>query len=117
MRSVMPRVRHRELGLLAVVAVTVLALGLFVARDVRQSAEDTRLLYARLSNGLDLIDDLQFNTQEVRRILLYALHTSDANLQVEYADQSRKVDAEVQKLLDDATTVITAPARAPCSTR
>lgn len=109
MPAVMPRVRHRELGLLTLVAVTVLALGLFVARDFRQSAEDTRQLYGRLSDGLDLIDNLQFNTQEVRRILLYALHTSDANLQVEYADQSREADAQVKKLLDGAATVITAP--------
>src|SRR5215212_7021438 len=91
-------VRRSELTLLAAVALTVLALGAIIARDLRQSAGDASQLYERLSRGLNLIDELQFNAQEVRRILLYALHTSDANLQLRYAEQSRDAGLHVQTL-------------------
>jgi signal transduction histidine kinase/CheY-like chemotaxis protein len=93
--------RLRELMLLGALAVTVVALGSIVARDLRQSARDVRELNTRLSAGLNLIDALQFNTQEVRRILLYALYTSDANLQLEYAEQSRNANTRVEQLLDE----------------
>jgi hypothetical protein len=92
------RLRHHELALLAVVIVTVPALGAIVARDLRQSARDATALYEHLASSLDLVDELQFRTQEVRRTLLYALHTSDANLQLQYAEQSRAAEREVQQL-------------------
>lgn len=101
MRNLMSRIRHQELGLLAGVAITVLAFGVIVARDLRQSADDASHLHDRLSSGLNLINDLQFQMQEVRRILLYALHTSDANRQLDYAEQSRAADARVRALLND----------------
>jgi len=101
----LPRVRYHELVLLALVAVTVLTLGWIIARDFRQSAEDASQLYGRLAEGLELIEELQFNTQEVRRILLYALHTSDANRQLQYAEQSRAADAHVQQLLEHPGTL------------
>ncbi len=109
MQGLLSRVRNRELVLLTAIVVTAVTLGWFVARDFRHAAENAGQLYQRLANGLDLIDELQFNTQEVRRIVLYALHTSDANQQLAYAEQSREVDAYVQKLLDDASEVMTAP--------
>ena len=109
MRPLLVRIRHRELGLLLFVVLAAIGLGSVVARDVRRSADDARQVHRRLSDGLDLIENLQFSTQEVRRILLYALHTSNANRQLQYAEQSRAVDAEVHKLLRDARTVITAP--------
>jgi hypothetical protein len=86
----------RHVMLLAVITVTVLGLGWVVGTDLRQSAQGASRLYDRLAQGLDLIHELQYNTQEVRRILLYALYTSDANLQLEYAEQSRAADARVQ---------------------
>jgi PAS domain S-box-containing protein len=96
----LPRVTLRDLGLLGGIAVAVLTLGWIVARDLRLSVEHTSRLQERLSQGLNLIDDMQFQAQEVRRILLYALHTSDANLQVEYADQSRASSTHLQRVLD-----------------
>ena len=89
----------RELMLLAAIAVSVVALGIVVARDLRQSARDASELNRRLSAGLTLIDDLHFETQEVRRILLYALYTSDANLQLRYAEESRAASHRVEGLL------------------
>jgi len=83
-------------ALLAAATLTVVALGWVVARDFRQSAEAANQLYVRFGAGLDLIDDMLFETEEVRRILLYALHTLDANRQLEYVDQSRAAEARVR---------------------
>ena len=85
--------------MLATVALAAVALGIMVAGDLRQAARDASELNRILSGGLSLIDDLHFETQEVRRILLYALYTSDANLQLQYADQSRVASARVDQLL------------------
>jgi PAS domain S-box-containing protein len=112
MSTALPRLRYREATVLAVVTVLVLALGWVIARDVRQWPETASRLYARLAQGLDLIDKLQFTTQEVRRILLYALHTSDANVQLGYAEQSRAADVEVQRLLDASANTAPAATRA-----
>ncbi len=103
------RMRHREVGLLASVTVIVLALGWITARDLRRSAEDASQLYERLSRGLDVINELQYSTQEVRRTLLYPLHTSNANLQLQYAEQSRAADLQVATLLERSAVVIGTP--------
>jgi signal transduction histidine kinase/CheY-like chemotaxis protein len=108
-----PRVRHREVILLGVLAMIVLALGWVVARDLRRSAEDARQLYQHLASGLDFIDDLQFNIQETRRTLLYALHTTDANRQLKYADQSRAAEATVNALLARESALTNAPNTRP----
>jgi signal transduction histidine kinase len=112
-RAGRPRVRHREVILLGILAMTVLALGWVVARDLRRSADDARQLYQHLANGLDFIDDLQFNIQETRRTLLYALHTTDANRQLTYADQSRAAEATVNALLVRESALTDTPTTQP----
>src|SRR5262245_8465411 len=47
-----------------------------------------------------------FETGEVRRILLYALHTSDANLQLDYVDQSRSAEGRVGTLLESHSPIL-----------
>jgi signal transduction histidine kinase/CheY-like chemotaxis protein len=96
-------------ALLAAATLTVVALGWVVARDFRQSAEAANQLYVRFGAGLDLIDDMLFETEEVRRILLYALHTLDANRQLEYVDQSRAAEARVRRLLDNPSPMLSTP--------
>ena len=98
MRRALSLMRYWMFVLLAAATLTVLALGWVVARDFRQSADAANELYHRFGQGLDLIDNMLFETEEVRRILLYALHTSDANRQLEYVDQSRSAEARVQRL-------------------
>src|SRR5512134_3494555 len=107
--TVRTRLRAREIALLAAVAVAVLALGWITARDLRRSANDADRLYQRLSRSVDVIDALQFATQETRRLVLYPLHTSDANLQLQYVEQSRASDAAVEALLSRAEAVADAP--------
>jgi PAS domain S-box-containing protein len=110
-------VRHRERVVLALIAAVVLGLGVVVARHLRQAAENATVLYGRLASGLDLIDDLQFNIQETRRTLLYALHTSDANRQLAYAEQSRAAETIVDERLSDRSALTSAPAAAAQITR
>ncbi|HSL23649.1 MAG TPA: ATP-binding protein [Vicinamibacterales bacterium] len=94
------RLRHGEIALLSIVVIFVLVLGWAMARDLRQSASEGRHLHERQSRASSLIGDLNFQTQEVRRIVLYALYTTDANLQLSYAEQSRSGDARVMALID-----------------
>ena len=103
------RVRYDAIAVLAVLTVTVLALGWFVASDLRESADDTHQLYERLSQGHDLIDKVLIETEEVRRILLYAVHTLDANRQLQYAEQSRAAEANVRRLLDTRSAPLANP--------
>ncbi|HMF95762.1 MAG TPA: ATP-binding protein [Vicinamibacterales bacterium] len=93
-------------ALLGTATLTVVALGWVVARDFRQSAAAANQLYDRFGDGLDLIDDVLFETEEVRRILLYALHTSDANRQLDYVDQSRSAEARVRGLLENRSPIL-----------
>src|SRR6185295_8330975 len=90
--------RHRT-ARLVIVGVAVLGVGLIVVRDLRSSNRQARTMYENSMAGLDLLNELQYLTQEARRSVLYALGTSDVNRQVEYADQSRAADAEVAGII------------------
>jgi two-component system, sensor histidine kinase and response regulator len=88
--------------LIGVVAAAVAALEY---RDQRRVHDDTRQMYQELAAGLGAVADLQYEIQEARRSMLYALTTTDSNRQVEYADRSRSADARVStiaKRLSDA---------------
>jgi len=61
-------------------------------------------------SGLNLLNQLQYLTQEARRSVLYALTTDDSNRQVEYADQSRAADAKVVAIIEAHIGRTTAPA-------
>ncbi|PYP84354.1 MAG: hypothetical protein DMF61_20125 [Blastocatellia bacterium AA13] len=82
----------------ALIGLVVIAVGAFVVMDLRRAGEEVRNMNAGAVRGLDLIGELQYQTQEARRSIQYALTTSDSNLQVEYADQSRAADAVVADL-------------------
>ena len=71
------------------------AVAAFEYRDQRRAHHDTKLMYQGLVDGLGAVADLQYEIQEARRSMLYALTTSDSNRQVEYADRSRGADARV----------------------
>jgi signal transduction histidine kinase/CheY-like chemotaxis protein len=103
------RMRYDTMAVLAVVTVMVLALGWIVARDLRQSAEETHQLYERFEEIDELTDDLLLQSEDVRRIMLYALHTDDANRQLQYVEQSRAAEARVQKLLDSRPALLDNP--------
>src|SRR6185436_10155389 len=103
------RMRYDTIAVLAAVTVVVLSLGWIVARDLQQSAEETYQLYERFEETDELTDDLLLESEEVRRILLYALHTTDANHQLEYVEQSRTAEARVRRLLDSRPALLDSP--------
>src|SRR5690348_14065711 len=57
------------------IGVAILCIGGFVVQDLRHTSEDTQRMYASSIRGLDLIGELQYQTQEARRSMLYALTT------------------------------------------
>lgn len=79
----------------------VIIVGLFVIRDLRHADVEAQKMYAGSVKGLHRIADLKYETQETRRITLYALSTSDSNLHVKYADQSREADHRVSEGIDE----------------
>jgi signal transduction histidine kinase len=68
---------------------------LFVIRDLGRSYASVEKMYTGSVQGLLRIGDMQYDAQETRRSTLYALTTTDGNLQVAYADQSRDADRGV----------------------
>jgi len=96
---------HRLLHWFRTPAALVAAVGLVTAavtgleyRDQRRAHHDTQLMYQGLVDGLGAVADLQYEIQEARRGMLYALTTTDSNRQVEYADRSRRADARVSAI-------------------
>jgi PAS domain S-box-containing protein len=83
------------------IGVAVVAVGFLLVTDMRRVGEQSRTTYWASVNGLDLIGELQYQTQEARRSVLYALATAELNLQNEYADQSRAADAAVTRLVNE----------------
>ncbi len=83
------------------IGAVVLIVGAFVVSDMRQANRDTHAMYTGLEQGMDSISELQYQAQEARRSVLYALSTSDSNLQIDYVDQSRTADARVSALLEE----------------
>jgi PAS domain S-box-containing protein len=87
------------------IGVIVVVVGALVVRDMRRSNLEVRHMYSDLVQDLDSTVELQYQTQEARRSMLYALTTTDSNRQVDYADQSRAADARVHELIDEAKKV------------
>jgi PAS domain S-box-containing protein len=86
--------------LLALAGVAVLIVGGFLVRDMRTAMQHARVMHQTSIAALDLLNDLNYQTQEARRSMLYALTTTDSNLQVQYADGSRAADAKVAEIVE-----------------
>ena len=87
--------RHNAVMLLFMVCFGVAVVGVFVIRDLSTANAEAQEIYTGSVHGLQRIGELQYDAQETRRATLYALTTTDSNLQVEYADQSRNADRRV----------------------
>jgi signal transduction histidine kinase len=87
--------RHNAVLLLFLICCGVSIVGAFVIRDLRLANAEAQEIYTGSVHGLERIGELQYDAQETRRATLYALTTTDSNLQVEYADQSRAADRRV----------------------
>ena len=87
--------RHIWTILLLLVLCAEAGVGVFVIRDLSRTYATVENMYNGSVQGLRRFGDLQYEAQETRRSTLYALGTNDGNLQVDYADQSRKADRGV----------------------
>src|SRR3974390_1982966 len=87
--------------LLLLVLMIELGVGLVIIRDLHNSYSEVQEIYDTSVRGLHRIGELEYDTQETRRTTLYALTTSDGNLQVRYADQSREADRRVTEGIVD----------------
>ena len=88
--------RHNATFLVILVCCGVAVIGAFLIRDLQAANADAQQMYTGSVFGLQRIGELQYDAQETRRATLYALTTTDSNLQVEYADQSRMADQRVK---------------------
>jgi len=93
--------RHSAVLLLFMVCCGVAVVGMFVIRDLRAANEEAQVIYTGSVHGLERIGELQYEAQETRRATLYALTTTDSNLQVQYADQTRDADRRVTEGIAD----------------
>lgn len=101
--------RRSTTAVLVFFAMLSAATGAFSLYQLRSAARDAHQLSDGLVNGLDLIAALQYDVQEARRRMLYALATSDANQQVRYVDESREADARVTQRMQDQMTALAEP--------
>lgn len=84
--------RYSSALLLFFVLSALIIVGIVVIQDVRSTGVEAQKMYAGSVQGLHRIGDLQYAAQETRRSTFYALSTSDSNLHVKYAEQSREAD-------------------------
>ena len=87
--------------LLASIALAVVGIGGYLFNDLQRSQNGARESYARVLQGLELLSELQYQTQEARRTLLYTLVTSYSSRDVEIARLSGAEDEKVARLLKD----------------
>ena len=87
----------------------------FLVFDFASSHQTARRNYSNSIHELEVIGDLQYQAQEARRTLLYALATTDSNRQVGYADESRAADAAVGQLLKSYRALADSPAETEAS--
>jgi diguanylate cyclase (GGDEF)-like protein/PAS domain S-box-containing protein len=101
--------RRRTTAVLVLLATLSATTGALSLLQLRSAARDSHRLYDGLVSGLDLIAGLQFDVQEARRRMLYALTTTDANLQVQYVDESRAADTRVMQRIAEHVRHLTHP--------
>jgi signal transduction histidine kinase len=87
--------RHNAIVLLFMVCCGVAVIAFFMIRDLEHANIEAQEIYTGSVHGLERIGELQYEAQETRRATLYALTTTDSNLQVEYADLTRAADRRV----------------------
>ena len=101
--------RYRLGCLLAGGGLLAFGVSAFLVLEFHRSHQVTRRNYIDSVLGLELIGELRYQAQEARRTLLYALATTDSNLQVQYADQSRAADKEVARLEKEYLVIADSP--------
>jgi signal transduction histidine kinase len=101
-KSSLTHSRHTySILLLSIVLVIEGVVVLVVIQDLRNSYRQVVEIYERSVRGLWQIGEVQYETQETRRALMYALTTINGNLQVDYADVSHTADHHITESIAD----------------
>ncbi|MFN0121433.1 MAG: response regulator [Blastocatellia bacterium] len=90
---------RRHVLLLGGAGALILILGIFGVADYHRVNQQAQQVYRESVRVLGMIGEIQYHTQEARRSILYALTTTDSNLQIDYVDLSRSEDQQVSALL------------------
>src|ERR1700730_12535663 len=93
------------------IGLVVVGVGAFVVRDINRGHQNVQRMYAGLVHELDLTSEVQYQAQEARRSMLYALTTNDSNLQLEYMDQSREAASRVNAIIQEDKRLATSPSK------
>lgn len=109
--------RHNATVLFLLVCLGAAVIGAFVIHDLQAANAEAERTYSSTVRGLRQIGELQYEAQETRRATLYALTTSDSNLQVEYADQSRNADQRVKDAIAEYASHAKQPGEAELANR
>lgn len=108
---------HKRLRYFAMAAIVLLvAMGaVFVldsARELQNAADSAQALYAKRVLGLSVQGDLQYATQESRRIFLYVLLDTGREAQLERTARLRQADLEVDLLTGKSVLMHLGPGQA-----
>jgi len=87
--------RHSAMLLLFMVCCGVSGMALLMIRDLERANAEAQEIYTGSVHGLQRIGELQYQAQETRRAILTALTTTDSNLRVVYANQTREASLRV----------------------
>jgi signal transduction histidine kinase len=88
--------RHSASLLIFLVCCGVAVSEVFVIRNLQAANAEAQRICSSTVRRQQQIEELQYEAQETRRATLYALITSESNLQAEYEDQPRKADQLVK---------------------
>ena len=89
------------------------AAGIYAGVELFRAVKRVKEFYAVEVRGLARAGELAFQIQEARRTVIYALTTSDPNLQVTYLNQTRAArDVSVAMIAELSASALDGPSRA-----
>ena len=94
-------IQHRYSAVFVLIGVIAVGIGAFLVQDINTAMGEAEQIYDRSVRGLDIIGELQYQTQEARRNIEQALTTSDSLIQIEYVNMSSETDVEVDRILGE----------------
>ena len=96
-------------GAFLLIGIVIIGMAAFLVQDIRSAMDEAELIYDRSVRGLDLIGELQYQTQEARRNVTYALTTEDDVFQMGYIDMSREADVQITKIIEEHRQLVSNP--------
>lgn len=99
-------IQHRYSAVFVLIGVIAVGIGAFLVQDINTAMGEAEQIYDRSVRGLDIIGELQYQTQEARRNIEQALTTSDSLIQIEYVNMSSETDVEVDRILGEHNALL-----------